>query len=451
MMNTRLERSQLERIETWYHDHPLLIACQSAFRSYQAGMRYLMFSPIEVFVEAIDVLDDLLEEGNDVMDYIHNLWENRIIRYKLWYVGAPQDDEFHTAVSSVCYAVAVALSRHEDTYYSETVKDAILDEIAAHTNIIKQDEDKILVSLSLYADEIDTWMKEYIKRDGYLSDDILDVANGKKPKPWKTTTQKTSKNHCSKKKTVKLDVGIKDYSRYSFKIAEELKLWDFYHLLTKHEKGKMAYIDDMKEHVQNLQTALGISKTELEHETDIEINVNLFRKVFSGTETDVRIVWRRDANELLYLIDSMQKYYIEVTRNGKTQCVPLLRSPQGIGIWELTHFRFMNGKPRKELDERTGKMVDVFTPIEFKDDAFSHQNYPKKKSCEAIDDIISKIAPPRAESISEEIQTQMNSLGNFEERDNNLDGNYNNDTDEQLARLSDEGHFRDTTHKGKYQ
>ena len=179
--------------------------------------------------------------------------------------------------------------------------------------------------------------------------------------------------------------------------------------------------------------------------------MNLFRKVFSGTETDVRIVWRRNANELLYLIDSMQKYYIEVTRNGKTQFVPLLSSSKGIGIWELTRFRFMNGKARKELDERTGKMVDVFTPIEFKDDAFSHQNYPKKKSREAIDDIISKIAPPRAQSISEEIQTQMNSLGNFEERDDNLDGNYNNDADEQLARLSDEGHFRDTTHKGKYQ
>ena len=451
MMSNRLDANQQERIETWYHDHPLLLACQEAFRTYQARMLYLMFSPTEVFVEAVETIDNILDESIDAMEYVHSLWENLTIRYKLWPTAAREEEEYQTAVSAVCYTVAVALSRHDHTFYNETVKDAILDEIAAHMNIVKQDEDKILVSLSSYADGIDTWMKEYIKRDDFLSDDIHDVANGKKPKPWKSTTQKTSKNHHSKKKIVKLDVGTKDYSRYSFKIAEELKLWDFYHLLTKQEKGKMAYIDEMKEHVQNLQTALGISKTELEHETDIEINVNLFRKVFSGTETDVRIVWRRNANELLYLIDSMQKYYIEVTRNGKTQFVPLLSSSKGIGIWELTRFRFMNGKARKELDERTGKMVDVFTPIEFKDDAFSHQNYPKKKSREAIDDIISKIAPPRAQSISEEIQTQMNSLGNFEERDDNLDGNYNNDADEQLARLSDEGHFRDTTHKGKYQ
>lgn len=390
MMSTRLERSQLERIETWYHDHPLLIACQSAFRSYQAGMRYLMFSPIEVFVEAIDVLDDLLEEGTDAMDYVQSLWENRVIRYKLWYVGAPQDDEFHTAVSSVCYAVAMALSRHEDTYYSETVKDAILDEITAHTNIIKQEEDKVLVSLLLYADGIDTWMKEYIKRDEFLSDDILDVANGKKPKPWKTTTQNTSKNHSSKKKIVKLDLRTKDYSRYSFKLnVDDKQLENLYLMLSQRDDKGKRFIDGDLQKFNETTKCLPLDKEDIKHYKSVDIDKMLFNLVFIGEETNVRIVWRGDAVELWYFINTLYNYMFNDKRL-------LDKSGSGPGIWQIVRSRFLNGKTRKVRDQRIDKDVDTDEPIEFEEDAFSH--YSQKNSLSdtsTIDAIIRKIAPPR--------------------------------------------------------
>lgn len=431
MMNTRLERSQLERIETWYHDHPLLIACQSAFRSYQAGMRYLMFSPIEVFVEAIDVLDDLLEEGNDVMDYIHNLWENRIIRYKLWCVGVPNDDEFHTAVSAVCYTVAVALSRHEHSYYSEIVKDAILDEIAAHTNIIKQEEDKILVILSSYADGIDAWMKEYIKRNEFLSDDILDVANGKKPKPWKTTTQKTSKNHCSKKKILKLHVGPKDYSRYSFKLnAKDKQLENLYLMLSKQDDKGERFIDGDMQNFNEATKCLPLDKEDIKHYKPVDIDKVLFNQVFAGIETDVRIVWRADAVELWYFINTLYNYMV----NGKRL---LDKSGSGPGLWQIVRFRFMNGKSRKVLDERTGKEVETDEPIEFGEDAF--RKYSQKNSLSdpsVLDAIIRKIAPPRDKSDKEVIEEDLNQL------------KYGIKPPLEAEQLGED--LRDTSHKSKY-
>lgn len=405
MMNDRLERSQQERIEEWYHDHPLLIACQSAFKSYQAGMHYLMFSPTEVFVEAINVLDDLLEEGTDAINYIHNLWDNLIIRYKLWYVGAPEDDEFHTAVSAVCYTVAVALSRHEDNYYSETVKDAILDEIAAHTNIIKQEEDKVLVSLSSYADGIDTWMNEYIKRDDYLSDDIYDVANGKKPKPWKTTTQKTSKNHCSKEKIVKLHVGPKDYSRYSFKLnVKDKQLENLYLMLSQRDDKGKRFIDGDLQEFNETTKCLPLDKEDIKHYKPVDIDKMLFNQVFTGKETDVQIVWRGDAVELWYFINTLNNYKVKGERL-------LDKSGSGPGIWQIVRSRFLNGKSRKVIDERTGKEVEIDEPIEFGEDAF--RKYSQKNSLSdpsVLDAIIRKIAPPRDKTDKEEIEEDLNPL-----------------------------------------
>ena len=210
-MNNRLDLNQQEKISKRYHEHPLLCACQLAFRNYQARMRYLMFSPIEVFVEAIKVIDDIMEEDTDRMDYISNLWENLTIRYKLWCTGVPDDNEFQIAVSSVFYAVSITMSTHNHTYYKDTIKDALFREIDSHTSIVKQEEDRVIVALSQYADELRNWLDSYVVSDTYLSDDINDVAHGRKPRSLVVTISKGKKK--GKENVVK---PKPNYSRYSF-------------------------------------------------------------------------------------------------------------------------------------------------------------------------------------------------------------------------------------------
>ena len=180
-MKDRLDVNQQERVAERYHDHPLLCACQSAFRTYQARMRYLLFSPTEVFVEAVEVIDTLFEDGTDCLEYIRGLWEKLTIRYKLWPTVEKEESEYQTAVSSVFYAVAVTMSRHRHAYYNSTVKDAMLTEIDTHTSVVKQEEDSVIVSLSQYAEGLEQWLEAYAVSDAYLSDEIDDVAHGRKP------------------------------------------------------------------------------------------------------------------------------------------------------------------------------------------------------------------------------------------------------------------------------
>lgn len=236
----------------------------------------------------------------------------------------------------------------------------------------------------------------------------------------------------------------KDYSRRSFILNVNKKgLEDLFSKLSeKDEKTGKSFIDGNIMKHNDAQNALGIERKDefekLIKDTDpkdidkalLGINKALFNLVFSGQETDVRIVWRANANDLLYLIDTMHRTQVVV--DGKIK--KLLDFEPGPGIWELTRSRFMNGKPRKVEDKRTGKMMPVDEPVEFKEDAFNHQNYPQNTT--QLDNIIDKIAPHRFKDIQKEIQDDFNNKENFRRENKNS-----------LGELRGEGHFRDTIHK----
>ncbi len=233
--------------------------------------------------------------------------------------------------------------------------------------------------------------------------------------------------------------GKKDYERFSFVLhLIDKKIELLYELLAQKNKEGKQFIDgDMSKH-NDIKKALELTEAEykeyVQNLTPDDLNKTLFKQVFSGKETDVVIIWKANANELLYLIDTLHNKYIE--RNGKS--IRLLDCNSGPGIWELTRFRFMNGKPRKILDERTGKQIDSYDPIKFDRSAFSHHNFPKNTTL--LDNIIEEIAPRSIKSINEEIHEDFNSLGKFR-----------NDNSNSLGELKAEGDFRDTNHKNKFE
>ena len=155
------------------------------------------------------------------------------------------------------------------------------------------------------------------------------------------------------------------------------------------------------------------------------------RQFLSGQETDVRIVWKGDAVELWYLISTLYNYKVNARRL-------LEKSGAGPGIWQIVCNRFMNGKPRKVLDERIGKEVETSDPIEYEEKDFRHyskKNSPNDKS--TLDAIIRKIAPPRDKTDEEVIAEELNP---------DKYGIKPPTSAEQL-----EGDFRDTSHHGKNQ
>ena len=223
---------------------------------------------------------------------------------------------------------------------------------------------------------------------------------------------------------------ISYYSRYSFQLnVKNKQLESLYLLLSQRDDKGKRFINGDLQNNNEVKKCIPLSQEEIKGIKPVDIDKMLFNQVFSGKETDVRIVWTGDAVELWYFINTLYNYKVD----GKRL---LSKSGAGPGIWQIVRNRFMNGKPRKVLDERTGKEVETSEPIEFEEDAFSH--YSKKNSLSdpsLLDAIIRKIAPPRDKSDKEIIEEDSDP------------GKYGIKPPTSVEQL--EGDLRDTNHHGK--
>lgn len=332
-MNNRLDLNQQERISRKYHEHPLLKACQSAYFNFQAGMRMLLFSPVEVFVEAVDVIDNLFEDGTDKEAYIGGLWNTLVIRYRQWLPGTP-DDEVQTSVCSVLYAAAVTLSVCDEPYFKDDMKEALLAEIYEHKSIVRQEEDVVIVKLASFADELKEWMSIYENSDSYLSEEIQNVLSGNNRTQIKIKRinaagksiqeNTTSFNYCPK--------GVDDRSR-NIRISEVFS---------------------------RLKTQKLIAK---------DTNQKHFIELFSGEKTFVKIVWIGETNMLHYIFDQwVRRSY--------------LPKPKG-GLWVALSARFLH-----RVKDENGDEVDQ----PFTNDEIRKSGNPKNPS-DDIEQIIEMLKP----------------------------------------------------------
>lgn len=331
-MNNRLELNQQEIISKRYHKHPLLKACQSAFVNYQAGMSMLLFSPVEVFVEAINVIDTLFEDGTDRKAFINELWNKLTIKYKLWLPGTP-DDEVQTAVCSVFYTAAFTLSVCDETYFKDNMKDALLDEIYKRKSIVRQEEDIVIVRLASFAEELKEWMSEYEDSDSYLSDEI--------------------QNALLRKKTTRL----KARSTAIVKATKENTTSFSYCPKSVDDRSKNIRISEV---YNRLKSQKLIAK---------ETNQKNFLELFFGEETFVKIIWIGETNMLHYIFDQW-------VRRG------YLPKPKG-GLWVTLAARFLH----RIKDENSDDMDVIFT-----NDEIRKSGNPKNPS-DDIEQIIEMLKP----------------------------------------------------------
>ncbi len=238
----------------------------------------------------------------------------------------------------------------------------------------------------------------------------------------------------------------KKHKRYSFQLniskrRQQKDLEALYMMLSEsHGKGK-GFIDGdlMKNNEVDEEILSNVEGIKDERIKNNIINKYLFNQVFSGQETDVRIVWIGGTNELWYFIITLHNYYVEFEgKDGKKKVRLLEKSGTEQGIWQIVCSRFLNGKPQKVLDERTGKKVVKFEPIDFVPKEFykySKKNAPRNTSL--LDSIIHKIAPPRVKTDKEVIE---------EDTDPQKYGIRTPNDPEKL-----EGDLHDTNHKSKFE
>ena len=179
-MSDRYEDNELAKVTKHFCEHPLMRACQRAFRRYQAKMQPLLFAPEEVFCEAAIIIDRIYElpQSNEIQTYINALWDELRIKMSKWEKTASTQN-LDMAVSSVLYTVAIAMSRHWVTFYNFDVTQWLLKAIIENMNVDYQEMVRVFNNLLEECDGIEDWIND----DAFdsLSDEIEKVINETPP------------------------------------------------------------------------------------------------------------------------------------------------------------------------------------------------------------------------------------------------------------------------------
>ena len=391
-MQRLLNPSEAAKISGKLHDNALLQVCRKVWPGRQEEITSVMVQVEDVFFEVSWLVDELIDAENDIdiKTLIRGLWSTVILDIGHWANNVSIPDRYLTA-STVFRIAATAFSLHWQSHYCNTIRDALLmiiDERRKapqdlhHLQEQERQQQELMEAIIPCSQMLREWVNEYIDDpDRRLTEEIDKALNPQlNIKAGKKDSRKVDKKPNS------------DYSRYSFRLnVKDKQLENLYLMFSQRDDKGKRFIDGDLQKYNEATKHLPLKQEEIKNYKQVDIDKMLFNQVFSGQETDVRIVWTGDAVELWYFINTLHNYKAK----GKRL---LEKSGSGSGIWQIVRQRFLNGKSRKVLDERTGKMVDTSEPIEFEEDAFAH--YSKKNSIgdsSTLDAIIRKIAPPRAD------------------------------------------------------
>ena len=442
-MQRLLHENEVAKIRKQLSDNALLFACQHIWPKMQEEIVSVKPCPEDIFCEAAWLMDELInaDEVTNVKGLIEDLWSKAVSDIMNWTEKSIPLTERHLILSTIFRLVAITFSLHYHSHYCDTLRDVLLEVIEERRQPPKDlpemrqletQQERLEGAIISCADLLNEWVNEYIDNPKSWLTYKIDAVLTSQPKD---KSGKTEKHNAAQK-------SDSDYSRYSFLLnVNDKQLENLYVMLSKRDDEGKRFIDGdlMKTNEVDEEILSNVQSIKDENIRNTYINKYLFNQVFSGQETDVRIVWTSNVNQLWYFINTLYNYKIEITRDGKKDVILLLeKGKDGPGIWQMVCSRFLNGKPRKVLDEMTGKKVDTPEPIEFKVKDFykySAKNSPRDTSL--MDAIINKIAPPRAtidiEAIEED--TKLSKYGIKQP-----------ESAEQLG----EG-FHDTSHKGIYE
>lgn len=396
-----------EKLKKKFHNHPLLLTCQQAFRHYMANMEMLDYTSEELFVEAAEVIDKILCEPQVAPEYIVSLWDNLKIKLRKNARGTSPQNDLNMVCGVLFYVVAATLRLHWREYYNTELVNQ-LKSIVEHNGLFTNpDEEKSIINnLCTNAEELGNWINQYEDSDELLSAEIAKCLQRRKPEP-------------------KEDIGTRqksDYSKYSFSLKVPKKYqgqesivlgWLHDELVDKKyiEDYDIPQTDDLLLHIMSAD----------------ERNKTIFNAVFSGKDIDYHIVWIGRKVELRYFI-------LQLIERGALKWKP------GPGKWQVTRNRIWYKKEiGKDFSDATGREYPKYQYVQFGEHDLDKGNTPKNTL--QLDRIIDIIAPSNEKKLKDRIES-----GIKEEFKENADyeSNNANNIGEKLS-----NGYRDTSHKGR--
>lgn len=186
----KYQQSQHDKLKEHFREHPYFKLCKAVFKAFQEECSTMVMTPEQLFEDAAQLLDRLLQDGDVTTELCQELWTNKYNQYRERDKMVVSEDGTKTEVSMLFYAVMYGLQAVNHSHYRGTLQKTLHNSI--HKLYYGRDikrclctEQKLHEYVNPNTEDIMEWMKAYFVSNQSITSEIKEVLQPQKPKQTK--------------------------------------------------------------------------------------------------------------------------------------------------------------------------------------------------------------------------------------------------------------------------
>lgn len=176
-MTRRYQPNQWNKLKNHFQKHPYYKLCKTVFDIFLAEHSTIVMTREQMFIEAAQTLDDLLQTGDFSTERCQDLWNEKFSLYQNQLAIAGERDDTKIEVTMLFYMVMYGLTTVNHSHYRGTLQRTLHDCICKFYGIKEclNIEQKLREPVNQHTVEMMEWMRDYLNCKESLTNEIDDV------------------------------------------------------------------------------------------------------------------------------------------------------------------------------------------------------------------------------------------------------------------------------------
>ena len=173
-MAKRYQQNQLNKVKDHFREHPYYKLCKTVFDEFQKLCPTMVVTPEQLFVDASQTLDSILQEGDKSAEQCHNLWTEKYNQYREQDGISGDKDDTMAEVAMLFYVVMYGMTTVNNSHYRGTLQRTLhkcIHEMYGYDNC-KNIERNLHNPVIHHTAEMMAWMAEYFVSTQSLTKEI---------------------------------------------------------------------------------------------------------------------------------------------------------------------------------------------------------------------------------------------------------------------------------------
>ena len=173
-MAKRYQQNQCNKLKEHFREHPYYKLCKTVFDEFQTLCPTMVMTPEQLFVDASQTLDSIVQTGDASAEKCRSLWNDTYNRYREQDGTAGDKNDTKVEVAMLFYMVMYGLTTVNNSHYRCTLQRTLHDCIYKFygREACLEIEKKLREPVNRHTAEMQAWMDEYFTSTESLTNEI---------------------------------------------------------------------------------------------------------------------------------------------------------------------------------------------------------------------------------------------------------------------------------------